>query len=154
MSYTLVPQPAEPYLRFKVVYHQGDHAFNTLPPIQFYGYTLSVNEIGLPLTPDYIFLCAHGYCPIESWTPCKLYPPKAEFRQLKLMVDKDLVPGVTMPIHRERFQAFFDESGKWFCLGDHSRHDFTFAIEFAPGSILVVDQNIVRALWLRIDDFV
>ncbi|MBI4575874.1 MAG: hypothetical protein HY722_06390 [Planctomycetes bacterium] len=92
-----------------------------------------------------------GYCPHQGWDRVPLRPPPARRASLRAVLDRPLVPGVSMGLDssEERWPVLVDPAAGWVRLGKGDPDQDREGVQFAPGAIVVLEGGHLRALWLR-----
>lgn len=94
-----------------------------------------------------------GYCPHQGWDRGTLRPPMARRASLRAVLDGPLVPGVSIGLDpsEERWPGLVDPVAGWVRLGKGDPAQDREGVQFAPGSIAVLEGDRLVALWLHPD---
>ena len=91
-----------------------------------------------------------GYCPRGLWTKSSLTAPTSRFGLLKVVTSARLQPGVSVGLEGTvESKLQFDPISGWFCMGRPNVGSECRSVEFASGCLAVVENEELRALWIR-----
>lgn len=135
-----------------LLYVPGDYAFTADPRPEGCALSVSVNELQLMVDEeDHRVVFVEGYCPHVGWQARKLTAPRARQAGLFVVFGEEPVPGVSRRVSGDaRWPAVVDPRSGWVCVGQEAVSISNVALEFAPGTVAVVDPNgRLVSLWLR-----
>jgi hypothetical protein len=144
-------QPGVEVLDISVIYRPQEYSFGVeqrhgaLPPAFT---SVQVNELQLQLDEQGRVLYADGYCPHVGWSETQATPPSAH-RATLFVKDVDFVAGVSVALSTSRWTVSVNRSMGWVCVGEQRSSASCSAVEFASGSIAVVDGGSLKAIWLK-----
>jgi hypothetical protein len=93
-----------------------------------------------------------GYHPRQAWAKQLLSPPQAQAGGLKIVTHTPLEEGVSVPlVEPNEWRTFYDSSNGWVCVGDYHLRQNCIFIEFATHTIAAIEDEMLRAIWLRPD---
>lgn len=136
-----------------LVYRAVEYAFATEPRPATCGASLTINEIELMLDDEenQRVVVVEGYCPYSVWRTSVLRAPVAHQGVLRAAVRSEILPGGAIEVQSkdDRWPVLVDPVTGWIRIGKGVPDDDRVGIEFAPGSIAVLEGNHLRALWLH-----
>lgn len=91
-----------------------------------------------------------GYCPRGRWTKSTLMAPASRSGLLKVVSSTRLQPGVSVGLEgMVEPKMRFDPISGWFCIGRSDVGRECRSVEFASGCLAVVEDQVLRSLWIR-----
>jgi hypothetical protein len=110
--------------------------------------SVQVNELQLQLDEQGRVLYADGYCPHFGWCETRATPPSAS-RAALFVRDVNFVAGVSVAISTSRWPVSVNRKMGWVCIGEQLPSASCIAVEFATGSIALVDGGALKSVWLK-----
>lgn len=132
----------------ELIYTKDDYSFDFEPNISA-DYAILIGYINI--TFDSTSKTARqiwGCNPYMVWENNELTPPNA--KQVGLMIEEEVESGdVFRLVEAGEWKSYFDEKSGWICIGDVSTSSTDDAIEFARNIIVVLQNGLIKSLWLR-----
>lgn len=131
----------------QLIYRPDEHSIDVEPRPEQGVASLLVNDVQIEVDEGGNLIYVWGLCWHESWKPARLDPPTAAPGLLRY-VGAEVVPGISRRLNAgSHWLVSYDASSRWLCVGDESSGGE--AVEFAPGSVAVLNEAQLVALWLR-----
>lgn len=132
----------------EVIYIKKDLSFD-FKPIYSADYSLLIGYISLSFDSETKCACQVWGCnPINVWVNKDLNKPKSI--KGDLLLDDEIETGDNKRlIEAGAWTTYFDKSTGWVCIGNYEEESNDVAVEFANNTIAVINQNNLKALWLR-----
>ena len=132
----------------KVIYVKKDLSFD-FNPVYSGDYSLLIGYISLSFDSETKCACQVWGCnPINTWVNKELKKPKSIKGNLLLDAEIDSGDNKRL-IEAGVWTTYFDKSIGWVCIGTYQEDKNDIAVEFAENTIAVVNDNKLKALWLR-----
>lgn len=144
-------QPDGETLDVSVIYRPHEYSFsveNANGPLPLAFTSVQVNELQLQLDEGGRVLYVDGYCPHTGWTETVATPPSA-CRGTLFVRDIDCMAGVSVALSSSRWPVTVNRTAGWICLGEQFPPASCNAVEFAADSIAVVEDDLLKAIWLK-----
>lgn len=144
-------QPSVEVLDISVIYRPQEYSFavEMRPgPLPSAFTSVQVNELQLQLDDEGRVLYADGYCPHLGWSETQGTPPSAHRAGL-FVKDVDFVAGVSVALSASRWPVSVNRKLGWVCIGEQRASASCSGVEFATGSIAVVDAGSLKSIWLK-----
>lgn len=135
----LIYLPSEYAFDFRTAVQHGEHS------------SIQINSLQLAVDYDGTVLHAYGYCPLLKYREVDSSPPVVN-RCAKLIANRggEWVPGVAYPIKGPSdWPIWVNKRAGWVCLGEHVYKIYVDVVEFAEGSVAVLDGSKLVAVWLH-----
>jgi hypothetical protein len=137
-----------------LLYRVDEYSFATEPEPPSQGSCLTLNntvQLIVDRTRNQV-LNVEGYCPIARWRRARLIPPPHSVAGLRVE-GAEFLPGAGVAIAQGEamWPGHIDWKTGWVLLEtpDERSPDHEEAVEFAPGSIAVLNEGKLVALWLH-----
>lgn len=145
-------KPNEEILNVSIIYRPQEGSFDVETshdslPSAFT--SVQVNELQLQLDERGRVLYADGYCPHFGWCETQATPPFA-YQAALVVKDVDFfLAGVSVALSTSRWPVSVNRKLGWVCVGEQLPSASCSAVEFATGSIAVVDGGKLKSIWLK-----
>ncbi|MBC7352016.1 MAG: hypothetical protein H5U08_06630 [Thermogutta sp.] len=97
-----------------------------------------------------LLLHVYGYSPYMKWKMCDRVPPSSRGGGVWVHCVRPLLSGAGEDVREHLGDAvWFNPQAGWVCLGDVSFVPRDSAVEFASGTVAVIDEGQLRAVWVR-----
>jgi hypothetical protein len=118
-------------------------------PIWMAPLAVEIGYLELAVDEDYLTVSrVTGFLPPDYWIHCQLEEPKALSGELKVSGDIEMGVAVGL-VEAGEWPVYFDDSTGWICVGHPESKRGDVSAEFATGSVAVVNDRMLRALWLH-----
>lgn len=132
-----------------LVYREDEYSFDTEAPSRGAFGSVVINDLQIEIGQDGKALYVWGLCPFSSWSPTQCSPPPS-FPGLLYYVGRTLIAGTSISINQEeRWAVSVNTVDRWVCLGDVNLNSGVKACTFAPGAIVVLIDDEIKAIWLQ-----
>jgi hypothetical protein len=132
---------------FELIYRPEEYSFDSVPrPVDCVSSVL-VNDLELELSDEGAVICVTGLCPHPGWQVRHLKSPAASRRTL-FVAEENWTPGISKRLTGiQEWPMFVDYDAGCICVGKSDL--LVGGVEFAPGSIAVLESQKLVAIWLR-----
>ncbi|WP_409069165.1 hypothetical protein ACFLKB_04855 [Clostridium sp. FAM 1755] len=132
----------------EVVYSKEDLSFD-FRPIQNSDCTILIGYINITFSSETKLACqVWGYNPTNTWVSRELIKPKSIKGGLYLEDRIEAGENIRL-IDAGVWTTYFDKNSGMVCIGNNKIEDNDFAVEFAKNIIAVINQNMLKAIWLK-----
>jgi len=134
---------------FSLIYNEKEYSFSIEPFQNSIGYTsLSINLLQIEIDYDRRIVYVWGYEPLMRYQETDKFPSAYENKDLVAVLDKELIPGVSIGLEKE-WPTYINKKMGWVCIGDPTIEGKRL-IEFAPDCVAALDkENEMVAIWLH-----
>jgi hypothetical protein len=133
----------------KLLYIQQDYAFSFSPKSGLGITSLVIDTLQLTIDKKGHVLNVWGYCPYQSWQLSEISPPNYIRGSLFVQLE-EITPQISEQIAGlGEWKILVNSSTGWVCIGEEKSSPSSKAIEFASNSVAVVEENCLKAVWLR-----
>lgn len=91
-----------------------------------------------------------GLLPRSIWLKKKLKTPNSFKGKLTIRTEGVDVRNKTYIQINKQDDTYYDDKSGWICIGERKVYDFDDCVEFLEGAIIVLRDNKVISLWLRV----
>lgn len=132
----------------QVIFIKDEDSFD-FEPSRNADITLMLNNLYLGIDSETMLVQqVWGFCPKLSWIERKLKAPLAPAGQL--ICSGGVQPGISKRLDKSKeWKAIFDRKTGWVCIGEQSSSQNEVAVEFAVNTIAVLDEEKLKAIWLK-----
>ncbi|MDB2152532.1 hypothetical protein [Clostridium butyricum] len=132
----------------QVIYSKQELSFD-FKPIYSADYLLLIGYTNLSFDSESKNACQVWGCnPINTWINKILKKPKSI--RGNLILDTELELGDNKRyVEAGEWTTYFDKRNGWVCIGEYEEENNDIAVEFAENTIAVVNQENLKALWLK-----
>lgn len=132
----------------EVIYSKEDLSFD-FEPIQNSDCTLLIGYINLTFDSETKLACqVWGYNPVNTWVSMELVKPKTIKGGLYLEDIIEAGENIRL-VDAGVWTTYFDKISGWVCIGNNKTEDNDVAVEFAKNTVVVINQNRLKSLWLK-----
>lgn len=127
----------------KLIYYVDEQSFDTEPSLGKVDFCIVINMINLTVIKGNV-VEIWGFCPSETWITSEYEVSK--YTKGILKVKDDVEPGFSYRLDK-KWPVYFNPKTDWLCIGNPEISNT--AIEFIPNCVAVIDQETLKALWLK-----
>lgn len=115
-------------------------------------YSLLVNDLEIHVDAQDCVVYVDGYCPRETWADAVISPPDTQEGEIRVLKSIDLARGESARLTTTptEWPAAFDRRRGWLCVGSPSHPPSGEAIRINEGTILVLKDEAIAAIWLKV----
>lgn len=143
---------AETIPSITLIYRPEEYSFGVEPdgdPIPADSLSIQLDTLQLHVNVDAQVVYVDGLCAHTIWSFGNLRPPAATRGQL-LALGFRLVAGVSIQLNSiSGWPVVADFRNGWIRIGEATNSAETEAVEITPGTILVLRQGDLKAVWLK-----
>jgi hypothetical protein len=137
--------------QFDVFFNEAESSIDAKPRPQGGIASVLLNYLQLEIGEDGTVLFAWGLFDARStWRHTNSYPYAYSTGTLVAHVERPVTPGVSIRLDgNQKWTAYANLSQGWLCLGDPNASSNCRMIEFAPGTVAVLCESQLVAVWLK-----
>jgi hypothetical protein len=148
-SMKFLVQKSQTDQNFSLVYRKEDYSFD-IEPHDNSGFTsIMINDLQLEIDEEGKIIYVWGLCPIIKYKETNEIPKNHKQGSLIALLDKPPTPGISYKLNeKERWPIYVNKKERRVCIGDPKIENKQL-IEFAPGCIATIDDQMLVAVWLH-----
>jgi len=136
-----------PSSKFSVTY--DEYGFDAEPHPNGGFTSIQINYLQIEVDADGELLYAWGLCPEVGSRLTAERPRDFISRKVTVKTDKEVIPGVSILLAKN-WPVYVNPEERWVCVGEPARFSsLSVAVQFAPNSIVVLEDGQLVGLWLR-----